>query len=122
MSFVVKPKQRKSIAMQAFPEQFKSLRPENTKAGGVKSRSQPMEVRMAVYRAIADMFKVANPLCKVCQLKGNVPPRYTDDVHHSRGRDGLLLFDVRYFVAACRQCHCYLHDNPEEAKKLISML
>ena len=116
--FVVKKKQPKSICMSAFPEQFKRLHPERGAAGGVKWRSKSKEAQDAVYAAIAKLFKAAHPTCRICELRGNVPPRWTDDVHHSRGREGLLLFDVRYFIAACRTCHTWAEDNKEAARAL----
>ena len=66
--FVVKKKQPKNIAMQCFPEQFKRLHPERSASGGVKARSASCEVRMAVYRPIAEMFKRLHPQCECCRI------------------------------------------------------
>lgn len=125
MDYKPKTKKPKAIWMRAFPKQAKALRPENTKAGGVKARSQSETVRMDVYRPIAELFKLQNPLCDACQqmphnkvLTRPITPNWTDDVHHKHGRSGLLLFDVRYFLAVCRWCHEWIHNNPAEAKKL----
>ena len=88
---------------KAFPKQAKALRPEAGRAGGVKARSGSEAVRMAIYVPIANMFKKTNPWCQNCF---RCP---TMDVHHTKGRDGLLLFDVRHFQALCRQCHSDQH-------------
>jgi hypothetical protein len=115
--YVVKKKQGKALWARTFPSQAAALHPERGAAGGVKWRSKSKEVLDAVYNAIAALFKTAHPTCRICELRGNVP-RWTDDVHHSRGREGLLLFDVRYFIAACRTCHTWAEDNKEAARAL----
>jgi hypothetical protein len=107
-----------TIQSPGFRAQRQRLRPEHSMAGGIKWRSIPQEVLMSVYRPIAEMFKLAHPYCRICELKGNVPPRYTDSVHHSRGRAGLLLLDIRFFVAACMTCHNWATDNPDKARAL----
>lgn len=110
--------------VKAFPKQAKALRPERSKAGGIKSRSQSEQVRMAIYRPIAEMYKRNNPWCNVCVLMWkwvdpNMRPRgRTEDIHHKLGRGGLLLFDVRHWIAVCRYCHSWIGDHPSEAIKL----
>ena len=106
----------------------KKLETETRKAGGIKARSASHEARMAVYRGIAELFKTQNPLCDCCDtlqkagivklIWANAKVNWTDDVHHMAGRDGILLFDVRKFKAACRFCHDWCQDNPQEAIKL----
>lgn len=121
-----KHKTKPNIAREAFPEQFKALRPENSKAGGAKARSQPHAVRMAVYVPIRELFLTQNPLCQCCDViykhlhgtPSNLRVRFADEVHHKRGRDGLLLFDVRYWRATCRECHSFIHTHPKEAHQL----
>lgn len=118
----LKPKRPKAIWTTAFKDQHKALHPERTETGGVKSRSQSKAVRDAVYRGIAELYKCAHPLCDACQrankdwTRGH--QRWTDDIHHKRGKDGLLYFDVRYFVAVCRPCHQWIDTHREEAAKL----
>ena len=106
--------------MAAFPKQFERLNPEHSKAGGVKARSVPEEVRMAIYRPIAEMFKHENRLCQACQIihENTKWIELTEDVHHVRGRAGLLLFDIRHWLAVCRPCHGWIHANPKRAHEL----
>ena len=111
----VKPKHPKSICVAAFPEQFKKLHPERGAAGGIKWRSKPKAILDAVYSSIATLFKIANPWCKICELRGNHVIHGTEDVHHSRGKQGLLYFDVRWFVPCCRSCHSWAENNVESA-------
>lgn len=115
--FTPKKKQPKaiwtSVQSPGFKRQQQSLRPENGAAGGVKARSKPMEVRMAMYNPIRDLFLSSRSKCEIecneaCQ-------DLSVDVHHSKGKDGLLLFDIRYWIPACRNCHNHVTANPKEA-------
>lgn len=40
------------------------------------------------------------------------------DVHHKAGRVGENYLKVGTWLAACRNCHRWIEDNPEEAKEL----
>lgn len=42
----------------------------------------------------------------------------TTDVHHMAGRYGKLLNDERHWMAVSRIGHKWIHDNPNEARKL----
>jgi hypothetical protein len=109
---IAKKKKKMALWVETFPDQAKALRPETSKAGGVRWRSKSQAVMLEVYNGIAEMFKTAHPLCQCCMFRVNVnqvKPNWTDDIHHRLGKDGLLLFDVRYFVAMCRQCHSWAH-------------
>ena len=111
----IRKKTNLAIWTKAFPAQAKKLRPENTIAGGVKARSGSEAMRMEVYRGIAEMFKRDRPVCEICPRIFNRCAFRTEDVHHVKGRDGLLLFHTKYFVAVCRGCHAWIHDNPKVA-------
>jgi len=123
LPYTKREKQPKSISFQTFPEQFEKLHPERSKAGGVKARSQPKEVRDAVYSAINELFATAHPYCECCHLiwpEDTIALRlhFRDDTHHLKGKDGLLYFDVRWFKSTCRKAHQWIGDHPEEARKL----
>lgn len=51
------------------------------------------------------------PLCERCG------PQFATEVHHKAGRNGERLIDSRYFMAVCRSCHEYIHNNPNESYK-----
>jgi hypothetical protein len=116
--FVVKKKQGKALWARTFPSQAAALHPERGAAGGVKWRSKSKEAQDAVYAAIAKLFKAANPWCLICLKNGKQTP--IQDVHHSLGRIGLYLLDVRHFIPVCRCCHEWCHAHPEDAKKLLT--
>lgn len=44
--------------------------------------------------------------------------RRAREVHHYRGRIGRLLCDVRFFIATCRACREWPHENTVEARAL----
>lgn len=68
--------------------------------------------RLKRYRPIAEAYKRVNPICAVCVDMGKPkPPRWTDDIHHKKGRLGDLLFDTRFFMAVCRQHHDMIDQN-----------
>jgi len=121
-SFVRKPKQPKApwtrIKSPGFKAQQSGLRPDTGPAGGIKWRSKPKAVLDAVYSAIATMFKLAHPWCKICELRRLSPIHGTEDVHHSKGRGGLLLLDVRWYIPTCRSCHQWAGDNIEAARAI----
>ena len=121
MKFEQKKKRPLALWTTAFKSQHKALRPENGAAGGVKARSQSESVRMEIYNAIRALYLKANPFCNCHvdiakpQLIYRVP---STQIHHKRGRDGLLLFDVRHFCACCSSCHTWIDAHRTEAQKL----
>jgi hypothetical protein len=66
------------------------------------------------YKPLADKFKLDNPNC---QIKHDGCTIETTDVHHTRGRRGKLLLDMRWWKASCRSCHRWATDNSKEAKE-----
>ena len=122
--FTPKPKHPKApwtrIKTEGFEAQQAHLRPEGGKAGGIKARSVPEEVRMAIYRPIAELYKREKHLCQTCRIINNKTKwvQLTEDIHHVQGRAGLLLFDIRHWLAVCRSCHDFIHANPKRAHEL----
>ena len=68
-------------------------------------------INAALYRQLkADHFR-AHPLCVRCGKKAT-------DIHHTRGRLGELLTDMRHWRSLCRVCHQWAHQNIAEARKV----
>lgn len=117
--FVTPKKQPKAcwtrVKSPSFKRQAQQLRPELSAAGGIKSRSGSEAVRMAVYNAIVPLFLAAHPMCdgcsEGCKLRAS-------QIHHRRGRSGLLLLDVRYWSGVCGPCHYWIGNNMEQARTL----
>lgn len=55
---------------------------------------------LAKYRPLRDKYLQDNPICEVDDCDN-----LTTNLHHKAGRNGLLLCDVRYFMACCSECH-----------------
>lgn len=88
------------------------------KAAKQREKESAKKARLALYKTVAANFKAANPKCFCCGPIFSRPARATSDVHHTRGRLGPLLIDVRFFVAACRECHNWIGDHPEGARAI----
>lgn len=65
-----------------------------------------------MYYAIRDPFMEANPVCQICRREAST------DLHHRKGRRGNLLFDTKWFMALCRTCHDYVHNNVANSKRM----
>lgn len=65
------------------------------------------------YRKVRDAYMKENPICQYpkCESKSS-------DLHHSKGRIGSLLTEVKYFKALCRAHHQHIEENPALAYKL----
>ena len=60
-----------------------------------------------------------NPKCERCvylseKYGSRVMP--SNQIHHKKGRTGSLLYNKRYFMACCDDCHKYIEANPKESK------
>lgn len=72
--------------------------------------SKKRELEMAPYLKERDQFLSIHTVCQCCHTKK------ATDLHHRRGRSGSLLMDSRHWMAACRACHNWIGDHPEEAR------
>jgi hypothetical protein len=99
--------------ISAFPEQRKQ--PTSESYQGCQHRSEIGGMRERVYQGIAKMFLELHRFCQPCKEQNDI--RRSQDVHHMRGREGLLLSDVRYFLPVCRQHHGWIEANKEDARK-----
>lgn len=70
--------------------------------------------KLAEYKRRRNVFMADNPICMAkfegCTIEAT-------ECHHSLGRIGDLLTDVRYFKAVCHSCHVRIENNPLEAKE-----
>lgn len=60
-----------------------------------------------LYIPIATKFKNENPLCKI---NSPVCTKFTQGVHHPKGR-GIYLLAVNLFIPACNPCNDYCEDH-----------
>lgn len=91
---------------------------------GLKKQSASMRRRLAKYYPIKAEFlsRTENKWCAICIARRNdgeaVKIRAATEIHHSRGRNGSLLCDTRFFIPSCFHCRLFPHEQPEKARKL----
>ena len=80
----------------------------------VNPRSEKMTEAMEAYKPLRDLFLMRH---RECQVRARGCTRWTQDLHHRKGRLGELLLDEAWFAACCRSCHSYVHEHGEWARK-----
>lgn len=75
----------------------------------INKRSEKRKSEEQIYSVLSKDYKKNNPICEKCK---KAP---TTDLHHKKGRIGKLLNMVFFWMAVCRKCHNYIHDNPKES-------
>ena len=91
------------------PKPVKQEKPVNKR---IKPRSTKRVKQEREYAKLRIEYLEAHPLCEG-QLTGCTG--IAECVHHSRGRIGNLLTDVRYFKASCHNCNMRAETHPLEA-------
>lgn len=91
---------------QKFGKPFKVVR-------RIRPRSRRMTKLMAYYNEIKAIFMAAHPTCEVHDAHTHPATQ----VHHSRGRAGTLLLDVRYWKAVCSGAHEWIGAQPQDARR-----
>ena len=76
----------------------------------IKKVSDNQKEKLKIYSVLSKEFKKNKPICECCGI------RPTTDVHHIKGRIGVLLNDFIFWLAVCRQCHTHIHENPRESR------
>lgn len=94
------------------------LRTDLKKKKNNKKRINPisnnLKEQLKIYRIVRDKYMAENENCEICFAPAN-------DLHHKKGR-GKNLSEVKYFMAVCRKCHNYIHDNPKKSRELLYLL
>jgi hypothetical protein len=98
------------------------LRPDPKSEPKLKKKPQPIKkmsdkraVENETYSLLRRAFLLRHPDCQ-----GNFTgcTKKATTVHHSKGRLGALLCDIRYFKGLCMSCHTFAETHPEKAKEL----
>lgn len=79
--------------------------------------SDEQKDRLAAYYPIRDLFLKENPYClahSVC-FPARSSKELATDIHHKKGREGDLLYDVRFWIPVCRACHSVITIESEWA-------
>lgn len=67
------------------------------------SSKRAKEVR--IYLKLAAEFLQENPVCHVCAI------RHSNEVHHTKGRQGSMLNNRAFWISVCRFCHTRIENN-----------
>lgn len=94
------------------PEKINPVKKPSSPINKKSSKQQKLD---AAYKILRDKYIIAHPFCQialpqVCQ--GNAC-----DVHHKKGH-GIYYLDDTTYLSACRPCHRWVEEHPEEAKEL----
>lgn len=76
----------------------------------IKPRSRKMTKLMVYYNELKAKHLLKFPKCEVH------PDFPADQIHHTRGRAGTLLIDVRFFKSVGMSGHCFINDEPNKAR------
>lgn len=78
--------------------------------------SKKRQVELDHYSKLRMVFLIAKPLCEA-KLVGTCTGTSTD-VHHKSGRIGDNYLNMSTWLSVCRNCHQWIEEHPEDAKKL----
>lgn len=76
----------------------------------IRRVSSVRAVAMKLYAAARLPFLAARPKCERCQKKKAM------EVHHKAGRTGKNFLDQSTWMAACPECHRWIHEHPGQAR------
>jgi hypothetical protein len=109
---VFKPKfsSLEMVCSSKCAHEYKNRTPK--KHNTIRKVGAKMEIYLKEYKAVRTDFLKTYPLCKA-NLKDCT--NLSIDVHHTK-KMGKYLNDVSTFMAVCRNCHTWIHNNPNEAK------
>lgn len=86
----------------------------------IKKVSDKLKSNLEKYYEVRDKYLSENPKCEAnIECKGK---NTATDIHHKKGRIGKMLTDVKFFMAVCRDCHTWIHDNDAKARELGFLL
>jgi hypothetical protein len=79
---------------------------------GVNKVSEKRAEELKEYKKEARIFKKQNPNC---QLKYSGCTGKTEHVHHTRGKEGKMLLNKKFWKSACPHCHDIATEHSKEA-------
>lgn len=113
-----KPMKRSGFIRSKRPKgEFPTYPQKPLKRTPLRKVSKKQAAQMRKYYGVRRAFLIANPACQICPCRGMKPAPATE-VHHQRGRSGSLLCDTRGFIASCRSCREWPHENTAVAREL----
>lgn len=101
----IKRAERREIAVVSVKKQTKPIR----------RLSKKRAAQNVLYLKKRRIFMQQN---NTCQAKLPSCSYWATEIHHKKGRVGILLTDDRFFLSVCRSCHDYIEENAEYAKSM----
>lgn len=77
----------------------------------LKPISDKRKAEHKTYMALRAVFLAKSHECQVCQKAK------AKDVHHKKGRHSGNYLNTETWLAVCRPCHRWIHDNPAKARE-----
>lgn len=93
-------------AKTGFKKKFGFLKPTR-----IKQTSDRRKKEYALYLFEKAKYLKDRPMCECC---GKLP---SVDIHHKAGREGKLLYAVKYFMAVSRKCHDWIESHRSQAEE-----
>ena len=81
----------------------------------IRAVSKVQRAKNDVYHAQAAAWLLLRYYCEACCCRSREGRPL--EVHHKRGRHAALLTAEAHWMALCRRCHNWIHDNPASARK-----
>lgn len=81
----------------------------------INQQSDQRIILNKIYKILCKEFKPLHPVCEG-QLPGCT--HKATEIHHKKGRRGLLLILSKYFGYLCSNCHTFCTKNSKAAKEL----
>jgi len=73
--------------------------------------SDKRKTRLKIYYHVRNEYLTDRTKCEVCNKRNSM------DIHHIAGRLGDKLNDKTNFLAVCRPCHNWIHENGKAARE-----
>ncbi len=97
---------------------FESFNPDPKKPKREKKEPKPirkvskrLSIDLKLYKQARGEYLSNHTICQRCNIKR------VDCVHHLGGRVGSMLYNEKYFMGVCDDCHEYIHANVAESMK-----
>ncbi len=115
---VFSKKRCKSCAQADYGKVSAQRKKEKRDKGEIKKPNQVSNQQKLLNKAYKILAAELKPLHPKCQGNLSGCTGKTTDIHHSKGRRGILLIISRYFKYLCHDCHDFCTVNSKEAKEL----
>lgn len=103
--------------MKRKPKRKKAIWLSLPGAADWKRRNKPARTRTEARRREYARLRLLFLERRECQVCAVYPAKKATQVHHTRGRAGVLLLVQKWWVPVSAAGHQWIHANPEEARR-----